>query len=87
MDVRITFGIIVLNGEPFTQYCIKALYPHAYGIIIAEGACEGAQNIATPDAHSRDGTLEILKELKRKEDPENKITIVTAEDEGHPDGF
>jgi hypothetical protein len=87
MGVNITFGIIVLNGEPFTRYCIRALYPFAYEIIIAEGACEGARNIATKKGHSKDGTLEILKEIKRLEDPENKITIVTAEDEGHNDGF
>ena len=87
MSVNITFGIIVLNGEPFTRYCIRALYPHAHEIIIAEGACEGARNIATADGHSRDGTLELLRRIKRLEDPENKITIVTAEDEGHTDGF
>ena len=86
-NVKITFGIIVLNGEPFTRYCIRALYPHAHQIIVAEGACAGAKGIATPDGHSRDGTLEILRQIKQTEDPENKITIVTAEDEGRPDGF
>ena len=87
MPSKISFGIIVLNGEPFTRYCIKALYPHAFEIIIAEGACEGARGIARDDGHSQDGTLEILREIKRLEDPENKITIVTAEDEGHPNGL
>ncbi len=87
MPVNITFGIIVLNGEPFTRYCIRALYPHAHEIIIAEGACEGARNVAAPDGHSRDGTLDLLRDLRSLEDPENKITIVTAEEEGYPDGF
>jgi hypothetical protein len=87
MPLKLSFGIIVLNGEPFTRYCIQALYPHAYEIIIAEGACEGARNVATVKGHSIDGTLDILKEIKRIGDPDNKITIVTAEDEGHPDGF
>ena len=86
-NISITFGIIVLNGEPFTRYCIRALYPHAHQIIVAEGACLGSKNIASSDGHSRDGTLEILYQLKKTEDPENKIIIVTAEDEGHPDGF
>lgn len=86
-DINITFGIIVLNGEPFTRYCIRALYPHAHEIIIAEGACEGARNIATSNGHSKDGTLEVLLELKKTEDPEDKITIVTAEQEGHLNGF
>ena len=87
MPAKISFGIIVLNGEPFTRYCINALYPHAHEILISEGACEGARGVAKPDGHSQDGTLEILREIKRHEDPENKITIVTAEDEGHPNGF
>lgn len=84
---RITFGIIVLNGEPFTRYNLRSLYPFAHEIIVVEGACFGAENIATPDGHSRDGTLEVLREFKAEEDPENKVTVVTAEDEGYPNGF
>ncbi|MFQ3548792.1 MAG: glycosyltransferase family A protein [Armatimonadota bacterium] len=86
-DIKITFGIIVLNGEPFTRYNLRSLYPYAHQIIVVEGACPGAKNIATPEGHSRDGTLEILHRFKKEEDPENKIAIVTAEDEGHPNGF
>ena len=86
-DVRISFGIIVLNGEPYTRYCIRNLYEHAFEIIVSEGACVGASSICTLNGHSKDGTLEVLKHLKEKEDPENKITIVTAEDEGHSNGF
>lgn len=84
---RVTFGVIVLNGEPFTRYTLRALYPFAHEIIVAEGAAPGARNVATPDGHSRDGTLEALRRFKAEEDPENKLTIVTAEDEGHADGF
>jgi hypothetical protein len=87
MSSKISFGIIVLNGEPFTRYCINALYPHAYEIIIVEGACEGARGFATSKGHSTDGTLEILREIKKHQDPENKITVITAEDEGHSNGF
>ena len=85
--IRFTFGIIVLNGEPFTRYCIRSIYPYAHEIIIAEGACEGARNVASPEGHSNDGTLELLREIKQFEDPENKITVIIAEDEGHNDGF
>ena len=35
---RVSFGIIVLNGEPFTRYALRALYPFAHQIIVAEGA-------------------------------------------------
>lgn len=87
IEPRITFGIIVLNGEPFTKHVLRALYPFAHQIIVAEGAAPGARNIATADGHSRDGTLEEIRRFRREEDPECKVTLVTAEDEGHPDGF
>ena len=84
---RITFGIIVLNGEPFTRYCLRSLYPFAHEIIVAEGAAPGAAVIATQDGHSTDGTLQILRDFKASEDVSNKVTIVTAEDDGHANGF
>lgn len=73
----VTFGIIVLNGEPFTRYCLRSLYPFAREIIVIEGASERAAAIATPDGHSTDGTLEVLHEFRRREDPEGKLHIVT----------
>jgi hypothetical protein len=84
---RVTFGIIVLNGEPFTRYTLRSLYPFAHEIIVVEGAAPGAKTIATPDGHSRDGTLDVLREFKETEDPERKVTLVTAELDGHPSGF
>lgn len=87
MIPKITFGIIVLNGEPFTRYNLRALYPFAHQIIVVEGASRYARHIATPEGHSSDGTLEVLRRFQADEDPEHKLTIVTAEDEGHPDGF
>jgi hypothetical protein len=84
---RLTFGIIVLNGEPFTRYTLRSLYPHAHQIVVVEGAAYAASNVATADGHSSDGTLEVLRRFKAEEDPEDKVTVVTAEDEGHPDGF
>ncbi|MRR39316.1 glycosyltransferase family 2 protein, partial [bacterium] len=84
---RISFGIIVLNGEPFTRYCLRQIYPHAHEIIVVEGAAPGAAASATQEGHSADGTLDVLMHFKKEEDPENKLTIITAEDEGHPDGF
>ena len=57
---QITFGIIVLNGEPFTRYCIRQIYTFAHEIIVVEGACEGAAKIATKKGHSIDDTLNVL---------------------------
>jgi hypothetical protein len=84
---RITFGIIVLNGEPFTRYNLRAIYPFAHEIIVVEGAAPAAASVATPDGHSRDATLAALRRFQADEDPEGKVSIVTAEDEGHSDGF
>ena len=84
---RITFGIIVLNGEPFTRYCLRALYPFAYEIIVVEGASIKAAAIASPDGHSVDGTLDTLYRFKEEEDTEDKLIIVTAEDYGYSNGF
>lgn len=84
---KITFGIIVLNGEPFTLYNLRTLYPYAHQIIVVEGAVPAAVEIATEDGHSTDGTLEMLRQFKAEYDLDNKIIIVTAEDEGHPNGF
>ena len=76
---KVTFGIIVLNGEPFTRYCLRALYPFAHEIIVVEGATLDAAAIATPDGHSIDGTLETLYRFKGEQDPENKVQIVTRD--------
>jgi len=76
---RVTFGVIVLNGEPFTRYCLRALYPHAHEIIVVEGAAPAAASIATPDGHSTDGTVEALRAFQTHEDPEGKVQIVQRE--------
>jgi glycosyltransferase involved in cell wall biosynthesis len=76
---KITFGIIVLNGEPFTRYCLRSIYPFAYEIIVVEGGHVDARSVCTPDGHSVDGTLESLYKFKKEEDPEEKLTIVTRE--------
>src|SRR5450759_1649932 len=74
---RVTFGIIVLNGEPFTRYCLRSLYPFAHQIIVVEGGHEDTRAVATPDGQSIDGTLEALQRFKAEEDPLDKVEIVT----------
>ena len=76
---RITFGIIVLNGEPFLRYTLRALYAHAHEIIVVEGAAPGAKAVATADGHSLDGTLAALRDFKANEDPDGKLIIVTRD--------
>lgn len=84
---KITFGMIVLNGEPFVSYNLRSLYPFAHQIIVVEGACPSASKVATDDGHSLDGTLDCLRDFKRREDPEDKLIIVTAEELNKKDGF
>jgi hypothetical protein len=79
--------MIVLNGEPFTRYNLRSLYPWAHQIVVVEGACRAAAAVADAQGHSADGTLEELRRFRAEEDPDGKITIVTAEDEGHVNGF
>lgn len=79
MKPRISFGMIVLNGEPFTRYNLRALYPFAHEIIVVEGAVPGARELATEDGHSIDGTLNVLQSFKEDEDLENKLVIVTKD--------
>lgn len=74
---RISFGIIVLNGEPFTRYCLRSLYPFAHEIIVVEGAVRAAASIATPDGHSTDGTVDTLRRFKSEEDNEGKVKIIS----------
>lgn len=87
MKPRITFGMIVLNGEPYTRFNLRALYPYAHQIIVVEGACRSAADMASGDGHSVDGTVEELRRFCAGEDTEKKITVVTARDEGYADGF
>ena len=79
--------MIVLNGEPFIGYNLRSIYPYAHQIIVVEGACPAARDVASPDGHSRDQTMATLRRFHSEEDPDRKLVIVTAEDEGHPDGF
>ena len=76
---RISFGIIVLNGEPFTRYCLRSLYPFAHEIIVVEGGHEDTRAVTTHDGHSTDGTLETLRRFVSEEDPEKKVRIVTRD--------
>lgn len=84
---RISFGMIVLNGEPFILYNLRSLYPWAHQIIVVEGACPTAKEVATRDGHSTDGTYAALRQFQSEEDPENKVIIVTASDDGYISGF
>lgn len=85
--IRISFGIIALNALPFLEYNLRALYPFAYQLLVVEGATQAAKSVATGDGHSLDGTLESLRRFLETQDPEHKLQVITAQDEGYPSGF
>lgn len=69
---RISFITLVLNGMPFIEYAIKAIYPFAHEIIIFEGPVEKALFASNVDGSSKDGTTEIINNFP---DPEKKMII------------
>ena len=76
---KITFGMIVLNGEPYLEYNLRALYPFAHEIIVVEGAYWAAKDHATADGHSTDHTLEVLRRFKAEHDRRDIVQVVTRD--------
>jgi hypothetical protein len=75
--MKISFGIIVVNGEPWIEPVLHNLYKHAHSICIAEGATKNwrdTNKFNTP--RSTDNTLDIIKKFP---DPDNKIRLVTPD--------
>lgn len=72
--MKITFGMIVLNGNQVLEESLSSVYPYAHQILIAEGPVKywQEQGIST----STDGTNEILSSFP---DPEGKIKIVHSQ--------
>jgi hypothetical protein len=71
--MKISFGIIVVNGMPWIRLVLESLYKHAHSICIAEGATvnwRDTNGFTTP--RSTDGTLDAIRNFP---DPEHKIKI------------
>ena len=69
--MKITFGMIVFNGNQVLEECLKSVYPFAHQILIAEGPVKYWQDQGF--STSSDGTNNILDSFP---DPEGKIKIV-----------
>ena len=72
--MKITFGMIVLNGNQVLEETLASVYPYAHQILIAEGPVKYWQQQGYTT--SIDGTNEILENFP---DPENKIKIVHSQ--------
>jgi glycosyltransferase involved in cell wall biosynthesis len=72
--MKITFGMIVLNGDQVLKETLSSVYPYAHQILIAEGPVSYWQEQGYTT--SVDGTNQILESFP---DPDNKIKIVHSQ--------
>ena len=72
--MKITFGMIVFNGNYVLQEVIDSIYPYAHQILISEGPVQFWQDQGYKT--SFDGTNDVLSGLH---DPEKKITVVHSQ--------
>jgi hypothetical protein len=70
--MKISVGILVVNGRPFIEAQLNNLYDLAHEIVISEG---GDKFWKEKHGHyrSNDGTIEIIKKYP---DPQNKIKLI-----------
>ena len=61
--MKITFGMIVLNGDQVLKETLASVYPYAHQILIAEGPVSYWQEQGYTT--STDGTNEILNTQKK----------------------
>lgn len=69
--MKLTFGIIVLNGDFFLQQILESIYPVAHAICIAEGPVQYHYHRGV--MVSNDDTLKIIRSFP---DPQHKIKVV-----------
>jgi len=74
--VRISFLIIVFEGADYLKQCLEQIYPHAWEILIAEGAVN-LMSARKGYWRSADETVNIIK---RFPDPDHKIKLTQIND-------
>lgn len=75
---RIVQVIQACNEEKLIEACMLQLYNKVDRIIVIEGAVKSKVEAgqATPDGHSLDKTVDIIKDVKTNKDPDKKIVFV-----------
>jgi len=72
--VKISFGMIIFNGDYVLTENLKTIYPFAHEIVIAEGPTKHFQKMGYKE--STDKTLDIINNFP---DPENKIKLIQGQ--------
>ncbi len=75
---RICQCIQACNEEAMIEQCMLQLYDQVDKILVIEGAVQNKVDAeqATPDGHSLDRTVEIIKDVKANKDPDKKIVFI-----------
>ena len=75
---KIVQCIQACNEEKLIEACMLQLYDKVDRIVVIEGAVKSKVEAgqATPDGHSLDRTVDIIKEVKANKDPDKKIIFV-----------
>ena len=75
---RIIQCIQACNEEQLIEACMLQLYDQVDKIIVIEGAVRNKVGVgqATPDGHSIDRTVDIIKDVKANKDPDKKVIFV-----------
>lgn len=70
--MKISFAMIVVNGEKFLPTQLRSIYPHAHEIVICEGG-DQFWNSINGFHRSTDRTVEIIRSFP---DPDKKIRLI-----------
>jgi hypothetical protein len=76
--IRLVQCIQMLNESEFADAVLGSIYHEVDRILVIEGAVANHPR-ATPDGHSLDNTLQIIRDFKQNKDPKNKITIISIQ--------
>ena len=71
-NFKVSYVMVVLNGEPFIKFQLQSIYKHAHEIIIVEGAYKKF-SFAAKEFRSKDKTISIIENFP---DPKKKIKLI-----------
>ncbi len=74
-DIKLVKCLGVHNEEGWIEYNLRNNYDEFDIIRVVEGAVE-VRTLSTPDGHSTDKTLQLIREFP---DPDNKIELITGD--------